>query len=591
MLRTQWRQQVVELSFAWSERHPVTGEPLREWVEHVPERWWDKSRKVWVVDPGLLPAGFLTSAGFTVVGPDGSPARKSVTYKPPPGPVPSPVVPEWFGLELFRFQRDGALEILSQGKGLLADEPGLGKTRTALAVAASLFASRIAITCPASVLAHWESETKQAFAARPRGHLLGTGEECPGFDVVVVRSGRKQRPLPCCGAVICSDSLLAARPAFVDDLCAWSPEVFVYDEVHNAKTWTSKRSMAARAVAWSSGRALALSGTPMFARPDEIVAAIDMTGHLGSVFSGRRDFVERYCVVDRFGNLRPRKARLKELRGKLDAHIWVRRVKSGVLSDLPPKSRQVTWLDIDTSLVKAAHKIVDQKIDNWLSGPEHLPDKDEIWEWCRGSLSLVSDLRRAAGLAKVGPLTEVVAGFIEGDSRPGGLWDRPLVVWAHHREVVQALAESVPDAVGGAEVIAGATPVDERSRIVKDFQSGRVPVLVCSIKAAGVGITLTRSADVVFAEMDWTPALITQAEDRCARIGQKRPVQVTTYLARGSIDEAVVHVLSKKTNVLDDVMSGGDNDVMGDETGAAASKILYRMVQERLARLRAQVPA
>src|SRR5690606_24901928 len=102
----------------------------------------------------------------------------------------------------------------------------------------------------------------------------------------------------------------------------------------------------------------------------------------------------------------------------------------------------------------------------------------------------------------------------EGGKR---IFTRPLIVWAHHIEVSDALAEAVPKAVAETGVIRGGIPHAERDRLVAEFQAGNIPVLVCSIAAAGVAITLTASSDMYFAESDWTPANIRQAIDRAER--------------------------------------------------------------------------
>jgi len=563
-------RQWVELRFGWSDVHQENGDLLREWVKRLPGRQWDSYKKAWVIDVDLLTPGMLRSAGFTVLDVNGKPARRLRVLKPPPRPMPAADIPDWFGLCLYEFQRVGAIRLLREGKWMLADEPGLGKTRTALAAAAAMGARRVLIACPTSVIAHWEREARDAFAALEQ------------FDVAAIRAGRKEPPLPAAGLVVVSDSMLAKRAHLVDALCAWAPDCFVYDEVHRAKTWSSKRSVAAGRIAEASGRTLALSGTPMLSRPDELAAALDMIGLLGSVFGGRREFTMRYCRVDRYGHLQPNRGSLGELRRKLDSHVWVRRLKKDVLQDLPSKSRQVMWLEIDAAPVRDAHKAVYAKIDQWLDELEHEPSEDELNAWCSGSLALVSSMRKAAGLAKVRPLVEMISDYTACDSRPHGRWDRPLVVWAHHKDVISALAQAVPAAVGGAQVIAGETPGDRRSEIVARFQEGLVPVLVCSLTAASVGITLTRSADVLFAEVDWTPALVAQAEDRCARIGQTRPVQITTCMAKETLDETVAMVLRRKTEILRTVMLGDDHAAFDEDDGSPAGWVLKRIVLDRI---------
>jgi len=132
---------------------------------------------------------------------------------------------------------------------------------------------------------------------------------------------------------------------------------------------------------------------------------------------------------------------------------------------------------------------------------------------------------------------------------------RKVVVWGHHHEVLGALAEGLKD--HNPVVYSGLTKPGDRQLAVSRFQNDTaVKVFIGSIQAAGVGITLTASSHVVFAESDWTPSAMSQAEDRCHRIGQQDSVLVQVPEVEGSIDSMMSSRLREKTNVIDSVIDG-----------------------------------
>jgi hypothetical protein len=616
---------VIELVFPYDATHAHTGQCLREWVKGLDDRRWDAANKVWLLlDPASLPKGVLKEAGFSVVGEDGQPIKRGDVIVPrrvrPKLDEADLAIPEWFGLELYDYQHTGAI-MVAAGRSALCDVPGLGKTRQGLAAAAALGARRTLILCPPVVVTHWEREVTQSGLGVERAALAATApaggseKEEPAAlpnlappeptgvagstsilsdaivpNVSTFRSGRKAPALPDAGVVVVPDTLVAARPSLASQLVAWCPDVMIYDEAHRAKTWDSRRSRVARRLAAVSTHVICASGTPLFANPTELAPLLAMTGHLDEVFGGKAEFCERYAKQNKYKAWKPRRDRLPELRRKLDASVWVQRNKDQVATDLPAKSRRADWVDVDTSDYNAAYQEVVAQVDQWLDSYAGRPDDEAIEEWCGGQLGLISVLRRAAGLAKVEYATEMVAEWVaantEIDSNGRAVCTRPLVVWTHHRVVTEAMAASVPLAVGGAGVIAGGTSHNERARLVDDFQAGLIPVLVCSIAAAGVGITLTRASDMVFVETDWTPALITQAEDRCHRIGQENHVTATTLIAPGTLDEHIQSVLRKKAITLDAVMTGGDHAVAVSprEGKTDAASVLSTIVKDCLAR-------
>lgn len=501
-------------------------------------------------------------------------------------------VPDWFGLDLYGYQRVGAIAAAA-GLFQLGDQPGLGKTRQALGAAAVRGVERLLIVSPPVMLTQWEREVLGSKVA-------GVGGRLGGAEVVVINPRRKEPDLPPRGVVIVSDSLLASREALAKRIRLWRPDGMVVDEVHRLKTYDSARGRAVRAIAElvGEGPRLAISGTPLFANPVELANTLAITGQLDPVFGGMGRFCDDFARQDRFKAWVARKRELPRLREMLDQHVWVRRQKEQVLKDLPAKTRHQMLVDVDLSGFRAAHREVTQVVKDWvedfLNEMGRLPDDDDIGEYARDSIGLTSQLRKAAGLAKVEAATEYVVDWVRSnetstDEQGRTVYARPLVVWTHHRVVSEAMAASVPEAIGGARVIMGGIGQTEQARIVDDFQAGLVPVLVASITAAGVGITLTRGSDALFVETDWTPALVLQAEDRLHRVSQTKRVSLTTMVAPGTLDEQVQKVLADKAKILEPLLGAGQDVSVLDtdhDDHTAPAQIIYEIAAGIVAKAR-----
>jgi SNF2 family DNA or RNA helicase len=104
----------------------------------------------------------------------------------------------------------------------------------------------------------------------------------------------------------------------------------------------------------------------------------------------------------------------------------------------------------------------------------------------------------------------------------------------------------------------GGTPVRERERMVERFQAGQVPVFLLSLQAGGVGLNLTRADHVVHVDRWWNPAVEDQATDRAYRIGQTKPVQVHRLVTRGTLEERVAELLTRKRALADAVLGRGE---------------------------------
>lgn len=498
-------------------------------------------------------------------------------------------VPDWFDVSLDPHQKVGALTAAA-GHTLLADPPGLGKTLCVLAALAITGSARsVIVTPPHPVISHWEREVTRCGLAEHSG---------PGGRVLVLDARLRDPVLPPSGVVLVPDTLLAARPELVDRIADWRPVGFAVDEAHRIKTWDSLRSRAVRRLARQcSGVRLAATGTPMLSNVVEMVPMLAVTGHLDAVFGGRRSFQATFARENRFGGWVNRSRELPRLRELLDQHVWVRRPK---VMDVR-KTRRVAFIDPDRPVLAEANREAYRTIDRFLRRHQaHTgawPDRDTCLTWVRGQMGLTTQLRRAAGLAKAPAIARKAADWVTAHTHPGPegqeVCDRPLIVWTWHRQVADAIAHAVTGLAGDGParpavgVITGATPGKQRTRLCDEYQAGRLPLLVCSIPTVGVGVTLTRGCDAWLAETSWTPAEISQAEDRNHRRGQTRDVVITTFIGLGTLDERVQDTLGRKAEDLDRVLAGGDNQVavLTRSSRAEQADLLYSVIGDRIEHL------
>jgi SNF2 family DNA or RNA helicase len=238
-------------------------------------------------------------------------------------------------------------------------------------------------------------------------------------------------------------------------------------------------------------------------------------------------------------------AALERLHWHLRAHCYVRRLKSEVLPQLPAK-RQVP-IPVELSN-ETEYRLAERDLIAWLrTQPFDLRALEaKVGAALRNErLVQLNHLRRLAGRGKLQSALAWIHDFLESGE--------PLIAFADHIEVQHALLERFPDAVH----VLGDDTVTARDAAMTAFQRADGPqLIVCSLRAAGQGITLTRASNVAFLELDWTPARLAQAEDRCHRIGQADAVTAWYLLAPDTIDETMAELLEHKRGVIGAVTDG-----------------------------------
>ena len=419
--------------------------------------------------------------------------------------------------ELAPFQWAGVRYLLEARRAFLADEPGLGKTVQALATLEADDAFPAVVVCPASLRLVWEREAARWLPHRTTTLLTGRGRVPPAADITILSyeavAGQREH-------------LLRRRPRGL-----------VLDESHYCKNPRAKRTQAVRRLAHSLPRdalRLALTGTPVTNGAAEVVPQLRILGRL-------EDFGSGATLTKRFAG----PGEEERLHWHLRRSCFVRRRKAEVLPQLPAK-RQVV---VPVALVNEdEYRLAERDVVAWLrSLPLDLRELDaRVAATLRAKrLAQLTALKRLAAKGKLA----AAAAWIE-DFRESG---EPLVVFAHHTEVQEALLARFPDA---GHLLGRDSPV-AREETVRAFQDGTGPgLLVCSTLAAGHGITLTRASNVAFLELEWTPAHHDQAEDRCHRIGQHDAVTAWYLLAAGTIDEQIAELLHSKRRVVEAVTDG-----------------------------------
>lgn len=440
------------------------------------------------------------------------------------------------------------------GRTCLFDEPGVGKTLTALTIARMHAPARTLIVCPPLLTTNWRTETVNA-GLHPDPLIIESGTPTP-------------ETLPDSGVLIVPDSTLATRPDLVDQLRQWNTEVMLVDEAHRLKTYSSRRTRAVLTVATTVRHPpVAITGTPIFQSPHELAPLLELTRMLAPIFGGRHAFLNRYCTQDRRGKWSPRFDALDMLRQDLAQHVWIRRRKADVLPQLPPKLRRALEVTVPLREYRASHADVIDKIRTWARKHQqntgHPPTQTERDEYAaQHGLALASQLRRAAGLAKIPTAIEVITTHLAENPPDAGQWHRPLIVWTHHVDVAEATLSALATAGVAHASIIGTTTNRDRDIAVERFQAGQVAVLVCAITKAGVGLTLTAASDALFIEHSFTPAELVQAEDRMHRQGQRAHGLIyTSLIARGTLDDVIQKVLHEKVRVLEAALGDHGNRV------------------------------
>ena len=438
------------------------------------------------------------------------------------------VFPE--GYELYPFQYVGVqFAQLAGGRCLIGDDMGIGKTIQAIAhIGLNQDKLPALIVVPASVKYNWLKECKTWL---------------PSLNTVVLE-GRKG-DIPDADIVVCNYDIMSYRE---DALIDYGFNIVVCDESHYLKNSKAKRTQATLSVAQESESVICLSGTAITNRPNEFFTTLNLLRP--NEFPSFFNYGLSYCDghETRFGWDFSGASNTDELHSRT-RDFCIRRLKSEVLTELPDKVRTIHDIQpskADVKRYKDLHRTWMDEYEMYVNG-EGLPQGFV--------LNMLTALRHECGLIKVPSTVQYIKDYNE-------ITGKPLVVFAHHRDVLIHIYKGLKDDKDKTWRVAGISgdmPANKRQQNVEAFQDGKLDVILCSTVAAKEGITLTAADTVVFVEREWVPGWEEQAEDRVNRIGQDSNSVHAVYLSvADTIDERFNMVVEAKRQVVKAVLDGGD---------------------------------
>ena len=453
-------------------------------------------------------------------------------------------------VEPYPYQREGIIYGLDKKRLIIGDEPGLGKTLQSIGIVDTADAYPCLVICPSSLKINWQREFEK-FTDKSAIVLDNAVRTTWPY---LLSMGMHQV------AVVNYESL---RKYFVWDIkggksfrlkdVVFCPQIrmfksVVIDESHRVKDPSAQQTIFTKGITTGKEYVILLSGTPVVNRPEDLVSQLSIMDRLQE-FGGRTKFVADYCTDPKDKKAEPA-VPLSVLSNQLYANCMIRREKAKVLPQLPDKTRVDLYVDISNA---PEYSLAAADLAEYLRQYTECTDWEIRRKMRMEALVRFMTLRQLATLGKVAQAVDFIRTFLSSGKK--------LIVFCSLHEVVDALVKAFP----GSVTVTGRDNAVSKQASVDAFQNNPDTMLIiCSIKAAGVGLTLTASSNVAFVELAWTYADCCQCEDRAHRIGQKDNVTCYYLLGRGTIDHTIYSLIHQKKSIAAEIMNS-DDDIPTDE--------------------------
>ena len=473
--------------------------------------------------------------------------RERILRKAFPSGPESPAMEKLVNVPLYPYQREGALFAARAGRCLIGDEMGLGKTIQAIAaveiMAKHFGVRRVLIICPTSLKHQWSREIGK-FVNRSTqviGGMRAGREKCFATDTFykITNYDTIRRDM--------------------DLIEAWAPDMVILDEAQRIKNWNT---IAARCVKQiKSPYAIVLTGTPLENRLEELVSVVQFVDRhrLGPTFQ----FLHQHQIHDQQTGRVVGYQKLDSI-GRTLAPILIRRKKDAVLKDLPErldKNFFVPMTPQQTRHHEENRDVVARIVHRWRNtGYLSEADRQRLMialQNMRMSCDSTYLLDHESDFGfKADELSTLLEELFE---RP----DEKVVIFSQWLRMHELLVRRMRGQEWEHVLFHGGVPSAQRGDLVDRFREDRKCRAFLATDAGGVGLNLQHAASVVVnVDLPWNPAVLEQRIGRVHRLGQKRPVQVINFVAKGTIEEGMLSVLQFKKSLFSGALDRGESTIM-----------------------------
>ena len=461
-----------------------------------------------------------------------------------PRGVTDPSLKKLLKVPLYPYQTEGALFAVRAGRVLIGDEMGLGKTIQAIAAAEILArhfgVSKVLVICPTSLKYQWQSEIMRFSGRESR----------------VIAGGRAQRQKDYVQDDFCKITNYEKLQPDLDLIAGWAPELVIVDEAQRVKNWNTIAARALKRI--DSPYAVVLTGTPLENKLEELISIVQFVDQyrLGPTWK----LLHEHQVKDEGGRVTGYTG-LEKI-GQTLAPVMIRRRKSEVLQQLPERTDQnllVPMTELQMTYHQENAEIVTKIVQRWRK-MKFLSDKDQrrltcalqnMRMSCNSTYLLDQESDHGVKADELAALFDEL--FEQADTKAVvfSQWTRT------HDIVIRRL-----EARGiGYVSFHGGVPSEKRPALVDRFRNDPDCRVFLSTDAGATGLNLQHASTLVNMDLPWNPALLEQRIGRIHRMGQKRPVRIVNFVAKGTIEEGMLSVLAFKRSLSAGILDGGTGEI------------------------------